>query len=345
MIATIESAVAELKQQLLQLPIGDLAVSDYTKSYFRDYIKKLDFTLKASGKLLEVAASNSGKPINETVIVDNGAGIGILTILAKKTGFKSVVYHDIFEPASKDAQVLAKACGVQFDEVIVGDTDVLIKQLNQKGHIPDVIISRNVIEHIYSVDEHLRQFSAIKNPELLLAFSTTANVANPLVSAYTRRIHKAIEYKGIKGKWDKERDAKKAFLDVRKEIIRKHFPEASVELINELASRTRGLIERDIIQVISNYKENNRLPAFPKDRSNTCDPYTGNWAENLLSIEDYRRSFERSGFSFSVENGFYNTQYKQSWLNGITKVMNILISMFPHTISLSPFIILIGKKK
>ncbi|MDH3381936.1 MAG: hypothetical protein OEL54_04480, partial [Flavobacteriaceae bacterium] len=39
--------------------------------------------------------------------------------------------------------------------------------------------------------------------------------------------------------------------------------------------------------------------------TNTCDPYTGNWTENLIHLEEFLKMLNQIGFKAEIENNKY----------------------------------------
>jgi hypothetical protein len=155
-----------------------------------------------------------------------------------------------------------------------------------------------------------------------------------------------LEFKGMTTKWGKERDSLKPYLFSRKEIIAAQFPDLNSSQIEQLATETRGLIKKEIISFSQDFISSGTLKKSLIIGCNTCDPYTGNWAEHLVPIEKYNELFVKNGFDFKVLNGFYNTNYNKKWLNLITPLINIFIKISgKNGIYLAPFIGLQGYMK
>jgi hypothetical protein len=188
--------------------------------------------------------------------------------------------------------------------------------------------------------------SSFNNTRLTLFFATTANIKNPLTVWYTQRIQRMLEFKGMTTKWVKDRDTLKPYLLSRKEIIESTFQNLNEKEIDFLAKETRGLIKEDIINFVQSYLKTGKIVNTSVKGFNTCDPNTGNWAEHLVEINDYRNLYITNNFDFMVVNGFYNTHYTKRWLNFITPLANQLIKILgKNGIYLAPFIGLIGKLK
>lgn len=343
----LEAAAAILEKKILELDIRSLPVSDYSQRYFTDYLRKLRYSLQSCNLIISWAVAKSGKEPEQITFVDNGGGVGILSFLAKQAGIKTVIYNDIYDVATKDAAVIANALEVSVDHFCVGDADQLVSFVKENELRVDIVASRNVIEHIYNLDVYFETVKNISDGPLVLFFATTANQKNPLVDIYTKRLHRTAEYKGKKAQWgQKQRDAILPYLLIRKNILKDEFPGLSDPELAKLAALTRGMMKEDIILAGKKFLETKQLPKQPAHPTNTCDPFTGNWMEHLVPIDEYQRLFRNNGFEFELINGFYNTGYKMKVLNLITPVINKFIKFLGRrAIFLSPFIGLMGTRK
>ncbi|MFN4811321.1 MAG: methyltransferase domain-containing protein [Bacteroidota bacterium] len=339
-------AVLSLHQKLKVLDVEQLNVSAYSKKYFKDYQRKLQYSLEACAFILMHALADAKKQLSEITIVDYGAGTGVLAMLAKEVGFGRVIYNDIYDVSCRDASLIAHAAAAKADDYICGDVSSLCTYFKQGNYTCDTIVSRNVIEHIYDLEAHFKQLSAIPSDKLNLFFATTANINNPLTVWYTQRIQRMLEFKGMANKWGKERDTTKPFLISRQEIILDVMPSIEQAALHQIAKATRGLMKSEIEEATKSYMKNKQINVKPASGCNTCDPYTGNWAEHLLPIETYEQLFKQNGFSFSAVSGFYNTNYAKKWLNLFTPLVNMMIKILGHKGTyLSPFIGLKGVAK
>ena len=340
-----EQAAISLESKLKGIDVESLPVSAYSKKYFKDYQRKLKYSLQACSFILMHALHKSGKEIDQATIVDYGAGTGVLAMLAKEVGFGKVFYNDIYDVSCKDAETIAIKALAQADDYVCGDINAIKNYFEKSNQSCDIIVSRNVIEHIYNLDHYFSELAKIPNQGMTLFFATTANIKNPLTVWYTQRIQKMLEFKGMTTKWGKERDSLKPYLQSRKEIIKAHFSGLTQNQIEILASETRGLIKDEIISFTRDFINSGTLKKLVISGFNTCDPYTGNWAEHLVELEKYNDLFIKNGFSFSVINGFYNTNYNKKWLNLITPIVNVFIKIAGRNgIYLAPFIGLEGRK-
>ena len=339
-----ENACQSLETKLRAIDIESTAVSPYSKKYFKDYQRKLKYSLQACSFILMHALQKSTKNIDDLTLVDYGAGTGVLAMLAKEVGFGKVIYNDIYDVSCKDAAAIANLADASAHDYVCGDINRLLSYFKQSNQGCDVIVSRNVIEHIYHLGDFFKTLSSFQNQDLTIFFATTANIKNPLTVWYTKRIQRMLEFKGMTTKWEKERDTLKPYFTSRMEIIQQQCPNLSQQQMTKLATETRGLIKEDIYKVIENFIAAGIVEKSKVNGCNTCDPNTGNWAEHLVEIEVYKGLYNKNGFDFQVVNGFYNTNYSKKWLNIITPVVNLIIkSIGKNGIYLAPFIGLRGR--
>jgi hypothetical protein len=228
-------------------------------------------------------------------------------------------------------------------DYICADSDGLVDYFKSKQMNCDCVVSRNVIEHIYNLENYFRDIAEYSERNLVVCLATTANIKNPLVNIYTRKIQRTAELKGSKGKWQKERDSNSSFLEIRKKIIHDHFKNLDDDKVMMYAQASRGMIAEDIIALVAEHETSKSLPPSPIDATNTCDPLTGNRTENLIPSSSYKKLLEKNGFEYELQSGFYNVNYAQKVLNVITPFVNFIIKNLPFTgIYLAPFILIIG---
>jgi SAM-dependent methyltransferase len=344
---TINAAAASLETKLRQLNYLDLDVSDYCKRYFRYDLRKITFMLQAYSIMLASAVQLSRKQPSEITLLDHGAGVGILSLLAKLIGVKTVIHQDIDPVISADAKLIAGQLGTPAEHYICGETKDFVDYVNANNLNLNIIGSRNVIEHIYDLEDFFREASRIKSDSLVLYLNTTANAQNPLINIYTKRLQRIYELEGFSAEWgSRQRDPNNAVLEVRKRIIKEYASALDDAEVEKLAKNTRGQRKDDIIKSVDAYIAHRAMPTPPSHPTNTCDPHTGSWFENLLPIGEYKNLIEKSGFAYAFKNGFYNVNYPQWYLNLITPVVNLNIKLLRTSgIFLAPFITLIAIKK
>jgi 2-polyprenyl-3-methyl-5-hydroxy-6-metoxy-1,4-benzoquinol methylase len=322
----IDNAITALFSKLEKLnPLPD-EVSEYNKNYLMRYIDNYTFYMGLYRQLFKKAIDKLTKPVADSVFVDYGGGCGMLSYLAKEIGFKTVVYNDIYPVSVSDACIIAKSLNIHIDHYIAGDIKTFVSEINSLNIKPDLVCSFDVLEHIYDWRSWIKEITNI-NSFFSLLFMTSANARNPFINQRLKKIQLQAEHKGFEkdAGW-KESDLNTSFLEERKKIIAAKFSDLKQEEINMLAKKTRGLIKEDIEKLVEAYIASGKITYQPEHPTNTCDPYTGNWAEHLINTDDLK--------SFSAANNFFveitNTVYgysKNKLLNIPKRIMNAVIKL------------------
>jgi 2-polyprenyl-3-methyl-5-hydroxy-6-metoxy-1,4-benzoquinol methylase len=82
------------------------------------------------------------------VLVDYGAGNGLLGIFAKYCGFKKVYVNDISAIFIEASKQLAKVLDISIDGFIEGDCDKVLEFTKENDKV-DAVVGTDVIEHVY----------------------------------------------------------------------------------------------------------------------------------------------------------------------------------------------------
>jgi 2-polyprenyl-3-methyl-5-hydroxy-6-metoxy-1,4-benzoquinol methylase len=328
---TIQEQAAVLLQRLTVLPVGELGMPHHCLEYFKSsHYKRLFFSIETSAHLLYRSITLKGKPVNETVIMDYGAGVGTLYMLAKMIGCKTVIYNDHLEDWKTSAQLISDAIGVNIDEYIVGDIGDTLETLNKKNVCCDIITSRNVIEHIYKLDVFFNSVYSYQ-PGALIYSSTTANYHNP--ASHIKHIlwHR---------KWEKY------FLPQRQALILEKITTIPDSDLLRLAKATRGLALRDFDIAVEEYRNSGTFPDPSIHHTNTVETGSGVWFEHLLPFESYRKLISSTKYELLFEPGFWDTHNTNKAKNLLGALLNPLVRASGKAgIRLAPFIYVIAIPK
>jgi len=343
---TLNYAASILEEKLVALDYQSLDISEYGKRYYEFDLRKITYMLQSYVFMLLWSQNKTKKKLNDITLLDHGGGIGILSMLAKLAGIKTVIHQDINPTISNDAFIISKKLDIEIDYFITGTTKDFVTFVNTNNLNLNIVGSRNVIEHVYNVNQFFEETSNIKTDKLILFISTTANEKNPLVNYYTKNLQQSYEYKGSPIVWgSKEIDPKKSGLTERKRIITTNFDGLTQNEITLLTKLTRGLDKVDILNACKDYQATKTLPTLLKHATNTCVPETGSWVEQLIPLNDYKKMVEVNNFTFDFKNGFYNTNYQQKYLNIVTPFLNYIIKKLGNKGTfLSPFISIIAER-
>ena len=70
------------------------------------------------------------------------------------------------------------------------------------------------------------------------------------------------------------------------------------------------MIEADILRCLAEYQSSGKIPCQPAHPTNTCDPYTGNWAEHLMDVQalaEQLRSLRAQRLESKILRGYYGS--------------------------------------
>ncbi len=327
----IEAGAAELYKRMQNIRVAELGMPEHCLHYFQlSHSRRLFFSIETSAHILYRSISLTGKAPASVVLMDYGAGVGSLFLLAKLIGCQKVVYNDHLEDWKKSAQILAEAVGLSIDHYIVGDIHDCLNKLGMLDIHCDIIASRNVIEHIYKLDEFYKAIAA-RQPQALVFSSTTANQANPASVLKHRLWHR---------KWEK------IYRGKRSVAIERQSPGMSAHRKLRLAKASRGLALDDLSRAIDEFRKTGRLPDPSVHGSNTCDPSNGVWAEHLISARTYRRLIGENQFSVQIYPGFWDTHYNKPYMNTVGRILNRIIARGGNmALRVAPFIYVVAQPR
>jgi 2-polyprenyl-3-methyl-5-hydroxy-6-metoxy-1,4-benzoquinol methylase len=323
----IEAAAERINEKLRRLTLSELGISEYNQSYLGNYIRDIQGTLQINCYILAWALASSQVPLEKFVFVDYGGGCGIMSLLAKELGVGTVIYNDIYDVSCRDARLIARALQSEAHAYVCGDIDELISYLRHQDVFIDAIASYDVIEHIYDIEGFFRKLRFLPSNALRVVFASSANNRNPVIKRQRIKTHLAVEYSDREKMWGhKERDSLQSYLALRKEIIASYDPSLSPDIIEQLASSTRGLMKNEIERFVMEYQNAGNISYKPRHPTNTCDPYTGNWAEHLMDIPWIENIFLSEGFSVAIKSGYYGFSAKL-YIRMIKNLLNCVISV------------------
>lgn len=345
LLKLFDQKASDLDKLITAVDLSSLGISEYNVRYISDIKRNIVGYLQVYNYLIESAISGGKKEIKEAVFIDYGGGSGILSLLAKQIGFGTVIYNDIFPDSCEDAAKLAGALNISVDHFVRGDIDDLLDYLRKHDINADFIVGSDVIEHIYDVDDFLIKISGLSKDHLTMVMGTGANPFNPRIRRKHIQLHYDAEYSSRPSKFgDKPSDTLESFFGIRKKYIREKLAEITEEELDRLAKQTRGLILDDIEKYLEEYRSEGTMSYSPNHPSNTCDPYNGNWSEQLHDVDRLISVLEKNGFDAEVTSSFY-MHSSQKLVQTMKDGINFLISISGRLgLSFSPYYILTARK-
>lgn len=305
LIELSERKFDELHTKLQSLKLSDLPISDYNKRYLGEHI---DDYKKASWFLSHIFMLVMEKNVElaKLTIIDYGGGSGLLSYYAKLLGVGTVIYNDIYGVSCTDVAIISEKLGIKIDYIVEGDIEHVIEFTQEKKINIDFVIANDVIEHIYDVNKWFSRVKNLPSNELRLICTSHANPYNPLINRKLSKLQQNAEFKARNKQWGhKDRDSLNSFYEIRKQIIKKQLPDVDRKTLDELSLVTRGLMENDIQQEVLVFKQNGQTNYKPNHKTNTCDPYTGNWIEQLIDLKQLNKDTDEMGYKSQISKGFY----------------------------------------
>jgi 2-polyprenyl-3-methyl-5-hydroxy-6-metoxy-1,4-benzoquinol methylase len=322
----INAKANELYAQLSVLDVSNLDTDVLYRDYFSKHHlgKRLFFSLQNSAHIIYEAVKKTGRPVSELTFIDYGAGLGTLFMLAGKMGFKKTMYNDYFPDWHQPAKALCTALSVKIDGFVEGDIATVTSHAEANNLMYDIIASRNVIEHIYSLP-HFYETIFRHNTNAITYSTTTANFHNPAMRLYHKHIHATGEKNGYRKQ--------------RMQEIKKMYPAINDEQLSRICELTRGKGQKDFTDAVNNLIAGKSFKQDETLRSNTCDCITGVWNEHLLTKKEYGNIINNAGFKMEYAPGYWDTHYKSPLMNMAARVFNkVILLLNSQGIILSPFV-------
>jgi 2-polyprenyl-3-methyl-5-hydroxy-6-metoxy-1,4-benzoquinol methylase len=327
---TINHKAILLFRLLENFDAASLDIDDHFKDYFIQHHlgRRLYFSIQNSAHIIYEAVKKTGKPASEINIADYGAGLGTLYLLGGMIGFKRMVYNDYLPDWKDTAVAISKALQIKVDGFVTGDIDAVTKFAVAENFLFDIIASRNVIEHIYSLDFFYEELYR-HNPIAVIFSTTSANFHNPAMRLKHYLLHKKIE--------------KEQYRPLRIKELQKLWPEITDKQLQQLADLTRGKANEDFTNAIDDYKNNKPLRPVKFLRSNTCICTYGYWCEHLLAKNEYSSIVRKAGYHIDFTAGYWDTHYESGLMNLLAKLLNkIILITGKQGILFSPFVNIIA---
>src|SRR3982751_7024910 len=98
--------IPTFSQKLQSIQIESLPIEGYPRAYLQLLITQRTYFLHIYAQVLQKVIQYSTKPKEEIILLDYGAGNGLLGMFARHCGFKTVYSIDINESFVQAAQLL-----------------------------------------------------------------------------------------------------------------------------------------------------------------------------------------------------------------------------------------------
>ncbi len=194
--------------------------------------------------------------------------------------------------------------------------------------------SHDVIEHVYDVDAFLRTMSLLSDQPFKMIHASGANSHNPLLALRFKRLQR--EFEGERGK-----TGRPSYFDARRKIIAAAADLSDME-IDRLARQTRGLRREDIEACVERYLDCGDTAYRPGHATNTCDPETGNWVEQLLSTRRLERTLREQNFDVEILAGYWSST---GMLASVKRGINVMLRLLGRkSLWMAPYYIVLASR-
>jgi 2-polyprenyl-3-methyl-5-hydroxy-6-metoxy-1,4-benzoquinol methylase len=324
--------------KIMSLNVDVLPISDYNKIYLKKHLETAEYAARLAWQILEQGVKYCPLPIESLTVAEIGGGTGIISLLAKYLGFKSVIYSDTYAQSCLDFEVIAKHLALKPNSIVQGDIHQLIAAHPSEIHL---MVSRDVIEHIYK-PEAFFQTACHQYPNCVMVHNTSANIYNLFKANYFKTIHLKDELEGNTNQF-KPGDSTASFYQMRLDFIKTHYPALDEFKQILFAKLTRGHTFDDVKTAIDLYLDKKQLPHLISHPTNTCDPATGNWTEHLIKFDDYRSMIPVETHHLKIEYAPYNQFTNRGPKQWVQFLLNLIIKTGFFARYVAPAILIIAK--
>jgi SAM-dependent methyltransferase len=221
-------------------------------------------------------------------VLDIGAGFGVYASLLRILGVPSVVAMDYHGQKARDAATLVRHLGLDGVQVLQGDALALPFQAGRF----DAALTLACLSHIREPEE------ALRNLALLLKAGGRVWVFEDNNSSYPgydmTEVWEGAETGGYSEGVPSEKQRSESYIEMRREMIRKRFPDLPADKLQVCALGTRGLYSKKIFDAVDEYLRSGEI-RNPR-RHLVCHPESGEYEEYPLNPSLVKRMLREAGF-------------------------------------------------
>lgn len=277
-------------------------------------------------------------PGEEPVVVDAGCGFGFTMIVAALLGARLVRGIEInAEMAASVAAYLPLLPDEVSQRLHVQCGNVTA--MPYPDHSADVILSIEAISHYLYVDAFVAEARRVLRAGGVLVISDGNNGSNPRIRRETYQIWEAAEL-GPAGQKLGGHILGAPYVEVRLELLREQFPGLDDKVRAEIATRTAGFTEEQLVAACSAYLQTGVLPDSHYRRGKLAIAPDGTAMERLFSPRGLALALERRGFRARA-HGYWGGANGVPWVRATNR---LLASLSPLTVPAAPAFRVIARK-
>jgi len=247
-------------------------------------------------------------------VLDLGAGFGIEALLVAIYGARRVVATEIDRDMVEVGRYLAERMDPPMTNFESKYGDGISMQFPSGSF--DGIMTNCVISHVRDLEGFLAETSRLLRPGGIFFLSDENN--SLYLPARPRR---------RRGWHDMEREPDGPWFRARMAYIGEHVPELTGNELLEASRITRGLVGKDILDAVREYRESRRLPARPTFLYR--HPSDGQYPERELNPFWLMRKFRDAGLTPELLPAFFSRGIENNPRQWVKDVLRLLCTAWP----------------
>lgn len=203
----------------------------------------------------------------------------------------------------------------------------------------DIVLSLEAISHYLVVDAFIDEARRVLTPGGLLIIADGNNALNPIVRRRTAQIWQAAEC----GPADQRIHGHvlgEPYVEVRRRLLDEQFPAIDAPSRSEIARRTAGFTEAQVIAAAREYLGTGTLPNSVYHRGQLATAPDGTAMERLFSPAGLARTLRRRGFQARAY-GYWGGANGAPWIRAVNRA---LAALSPITMPTAPSFRVVGRK-
>jgi SAM-dependent methyltransferase len=284
--------------------------------------------------LLELAGAGNDPP----VVVDAGCGFGFTMIAHALLGARQIrgieLNADMVSSVEAYLPLLPEDVFSRI-EVVKGN----VTAMPYEDASADIVLSLEAISHYLDVDAFIDEARRVLAPGGLLIIADGNNGSNPVVRRRTHGIWEAVE-RGPAGQTIHGHQLGIPYAEVRRQILDERFPDLSEAARSEIAHRTAGFTEDQLIAAAQVHVETGALPSSVYHRGKLAIAPDGAAMERLFSPHGLAQKLGHRGFRAKAYGYWGGANGSQP----VRAANRILAALSPITIPTAPSFRVVGRK-
>lgn len=284
--------------------------------------------------LLKLVGDISAGP----VVVDAGCGFGFTMVLHALLGARQVrgveLNPDMVSSVVAYLPLLPPDVSSRI-EITKGT----VAQMPYADACADIILSIEAISHYLDVDAFIDEAFRVLRPGGALLIADGNNGLNPIVRRRTYEIWQAVE-SGPAGATVHGHVLGAPYVEVRRQILDHHFPDLTAAARAELARRSAGFTEEQVIAAAREHVRTGALPNSVYQRRQLAIAPDGTAMERLFSPRTLVQRLAQRGFRAKA-NGYWGGANGRSTVRTANR---LLTALSPLTMRTAPSFRVLARK-